>query len=300
MVHVKGEVSMKSRRRHMIPYLLVLPSLVVMALVLLYPFAKTIEYSLRDYALFRQDRPYVGLRNFVEVVQADTFWPVFKNTLCWSLGSMGLQLVLGLSVALLLNRPIPGVRIVRSLILLPWVMPGAVLGTIWPMLLSPLFGPVNDALLRLGLIDQPITFLGGIKTAMPAVIAANVWSGFPFWVLMLTAGLQNIPDELYEAAAIDGAGRWKQFRYITLPHLSLILNVTAVLSFIWSFNNLTLIFVMTKGGPLHFTRTFPIQIYLSAFRNHQFGEASALAVITFLFIAVAVFTYMWFARREDS
>lgn len=282
------------------PYGLVLPSLIVMCLILLYPFAKTVEFSLRDYTLYSSDRPFVGLSNFSKVLTADWFGVIFKNTLAWSFWSMLFQMIIGLSVALFLHRPIPGARIVRSLVLLPWVMPGVVLSTIWPMLLSPLFGPVNDALLRLGLIQEPITFLGNIRTAMPSVISANVWSGFPFWVLMITAGLQNIPDELYEAAAIDGANKWQQLRYVTLPHLSLILNITAVLSFIWSFNNLTLIFVMTKGGPLYFTRTMPLQIYFSGFQQHQIGQASALAVITFLFIAVAVFSYLWMTRRQES
>ena len=293
-------MSLGQRERRLTPYLLVLPSLFVMCLILLYPFAKTVEFSLRDYVLYSSHRPFVGLSNFIEVVTSDSFGTIFKNTLSWSFWSMLFQMVIGLGVAIFLHRPIPGAKIVRSLVLLPWVMPGAVLGTIWPMLLSPLFGPVNDALLRLGLIDSPITFLGSIKTAMPSVISANVWHGFPFWVLMITAGLQNIPGELYEAAAIDGATKWEQFRFVTLPHLSLILNITAVLSFIWSFNNLTPIFVMTKGGPLYFTRTMPLQIYFSAFQQHQIGLASALAVITFIFIAVAVFSYLWLARRQES
>lgn len=293
-------MKLRQWRKRFVPYGLVLPSLVVMALILLYPFAKTVEFSLRDYTLYSSHRPFVGLANFAKVLNADWFGVVFKNTLAWSFWSMLFQMIIGVSVALFLHRSIPGARVVRSLVLLPWVMPGVVLATIWPMLLSPLFGPVNDALLRLGFIQEPVAFLGNIRTAMPSVISANVWSGFPFWVLMVTAGLQNIPDELYEAAAIDGANPWQRFRYVTLPHLSLILNITAVLSFIWSFNNLTLIFVMTKGGPLYFTRTFPLQIYFSGFQQHQIGQASALAVITFVFIAVAVFSYLWMTRRQES
>jgi len=293
---------MKRRRnlKRLTPYALVLPSLVVMCLILLYPFVKTVEFSLREYTLYSSDRPFIGLSNFSRVFRADWFGVVFRNTLAWSIWSMLLQMVIGVAVALFLHRPIPAARIVRSLVLLPWVMPGVVIATIWPMLLSPLFGPVNDVLMRLGFIQEPVAFLGSVRTAMPSVISANVWSGFPFWVLMVTAGLQNIPEELYEAAAIDGASSWQRFRFVTLPHLSLILNITAVLSFIWSFNNLTLIYVMTKGGPLYFTRTMPLQIYFSAFQQHQIGQASALAVITFLFIAVAVFSYLWMTRRQDS
>ncbi len=188
-----------------------------------------------------------------------------------------LKLVFGLGIALLLNQPIRGRQFWRSLILLPWAMPAFVAYITWKLLYAPQGGAFNMILIGSGLVNAHVDFLSTRELAMPSVIIATFWRGFPFWVISFLAALQNVPQELYESAAIDGAGAWQRFRYITLPSIRHVVLVVVLLSTIWTTNGFENVWLLTQGGPSDATMTFPVLAYFGL-QSLRIGEASAVSV----------------------
>jgi len=203
-----------------------------------------------------------------------------------------------LGLALIFNQGLPGSRFLRALFLAPWVMPGVVVAIIWQWMYQPIFGILNTALGHVGIPGQQ--WLSDPATVLPAVIVVNVWKGFPFWMTMLTAGLQTVPRDLYEAATADGAGRWARFRYITIPSIKTVLVITTILSFVWTFNYLDLIYVLTNGGPANMTQIFPIYIYQTAFQSQQLGLAAAASMILFVAMTLVMILYLRVARVREA
>ena len=301
-MNLLASVAPRDRRltyRQVYPYLLIAPALCVLVLVLLYPFVDGVRISFYQDTLMSQSRPFVGLQNYRSVFQIPQFGLVLRISLTWALGSVLGEAMLGILVALLLNRSFRGRAFFRALLLCPWVMPAVVTAVIWRWLYHAEFGVVNQLLGPIGLFSAKENWLGDPNTALWAVIASNIWRGFPFWMTMILAGLQTIEPELYEAARVDGARNWQLFRYITLPNLRLVLTITSILSFVGNFNNFTLVYALTEGGPVDSTKILPIFIWENAFKFNRFGEAAAMATFFAVLMAIAILIYARLLRLRS-
>jgi multiple sugar transport system permease protein len=272
-----------------------LPALAVLAAMILYPIGYTIWLSFFDDA-----GRYVGLRNYQRMTGSPVSELALWNTFYYVGVSLVLQVLLGTMVGILINEPFRGRGFARSLILIPWIVPGIVAAATWSWMFHAEFGVVNYAFTASGLADQPIGWLTDRNKVMPALIAVNVWKMFPFVAVMVLAGLQAVPDSLYEAARVDGARFRDEVRYVMLPHLKPILVSITLLLLIWGLNGITLIYAMTKGGPANRSLITPIQIYKQGFENFRFGEAAALSVMFFVVVLVFVALYIRaFGRRAE-
>jgi multiple sugar transport system permease protein len=280
------------------PYLFLAPALVVTAAVIFVPALQTAWMSLHDYILYRpSDVPFVGLGNFARLAQDEVFWISLGNSLIWVLLAVGLQFLLGLGTALLLDESFWWRGVARALVVVPWALPSVIIGLMWTWMYDLNLGVVNDLLLRLGLIAAPVAWLARPDTALYAVILALVWQGFPFFAVMILAGLQTIPSELYEAAEIDGATRWQRLRHVILPALRQVIATALLLRIIWVANSLDVILVMTGGGPGYATHTLPLYAFLKAYSSMEFGYGAALALVLTALLLIVVTSYVRRAAR---
>ncbi|PKL05746.1 MAG: sugar ABC transporter permease, partial [Spirochaetae bacterium HGW-Spirochaetae-9] len=222
------------RKTNIWPYLLIAPALIVVLTVVFIPVLDAIGMSFRSYDLTRPSRNgFVGLKNYVAIFADPLFWQALWKTIVWVSVGVGFQFVFGFILALLLNRRFPGRGLVRSLSLIPWVTPGVLIGLMWRWIFDGNYGVLNDILLKLGMIQDKVPFLAQEATAFPAVILTIIWQGIPFFALMLLAGLQGIPDELYDSADVDGANGIQKFFLVTIPSLRSVIFVTTLLRIIW-------------------------------------------------------------------
>jgi multiple sugar transport system permease protein len=262
------------------PLFYVSPAVIVLALVMLFPLIVGFSYALRDIELLNPfSGGFVGLQHFQAILSDRVFFAALGNTLWWTFGSVFFQFLLGLILALLLNRSFPGKGVVQALVFLPWAVPSFLIGLNFAWLLNPVVGPIPHWLTALGLMAEPSNILAYPSTAMWGPILANVWYGIPFFAITLLAALQSIPQDIYEAAEIDGASRLQAFWTLTLPLLAPVIAITVLLRTVWIANFADLIVVMTNGGPADTTQTVATYIFTQAFRRLDFGYASALAVV---------------------
>ncbi len=265
-------------------YAFTLPAILLLALVLLVPLGDVFYLSVHT------DGPggtleFAGLANYRQFLDDPMFWNAVRNTTVFTVGSVILHLLLGMGAALLLNRKIVGRTVFRVIALVPWMFSSVVVAVLWNWMYSPQFGVINDILDRLGFHGAAeIAWLGELHLALPAVIFANAWRGFPFVMIMVLAGLQTIPREEYEAANVDGASGLAAFRYVTLPHLRFVIGIAVILDSIWTFRYFDLIQVMTHGGPANATEVLVTLVYRNSFEYFKFGYASAIAVVTFFIL----------------
>jgi multiple sugar transport system permease protein len=282
-------------------YAYLLPAAVCLGGTVLFPILKAIHMSLYHNVLSRpQDYHFIGLGNYVRMIQDPTFWLTLKNSFVWVFFSVSIQFVLGFLGALLLNAEFKGRAFCRTLNLLPWIIPGVVVGLVWEYLYQPNYGPVNDILRRVGLLTVPIAWLSQPAFAMASVIFANIWRGIPFFSIMILAGLQAIPDEVYEAATVDGASVTQRFWHVTLPMLRPIIVVATATRIIWTFNYADLIFVMTSGGPANATQITSSYTLLTAYTDLDFGYAATLSVILLVIMLVFTAFYLRFTKGVES
>jgi multiple sugar transport system permease protein len=261
------------------PYLLIGPVVLLVGLGVFYPVAYMLYLSGHDYLTIRPNEVrFVGLANYGRLLLDHEFWASLRISAIWVAGSVGPQFLLGLGLALLLNERFPGRGVVRTIVLLPWVVSGVVTGLIWIWLFDGTVGVINDLLLRAGLVGAPVAWTIHPGLAFFMVFVANAWRGAPFFAIVLLAALQSIPPELYEAAKIDGASGWQRFRHVTLPLILNAVIISTLLRSIWTFNYIDLLWTMTHGGPLNATRTLAIHIFDTAYRDGDFGYAATLAV----------------------
>jgi multiple sugar transport system permease protein len=270
-------------------WLLLAPALLILAAVYAYPIARSVWLSLLTQNLGTKLEPiFSGLSNYERMVQDSRFWQTIGNTMVFTISSLVLELGLGMAIALVLNQAFRGRGGVRTIAIIPWALPTALIAATWAWIFNDQFGVVNDLLMRLGLISSGINWLGNPLPAMVAVIFADVWKTTSFVAILLLAGLQSIPGDLYEAHAIDGATPWQSFRQITLPLLMPQTLIATLFRFAQSFGIFDLIQVMTGGGPGGATETVSIYIYATVMRYLDFGYGAALVVITFLILVVVV------------
>lgn len=278
-------------------YLLVLPAILVVLGVIAYPFAFSIWISFTD-RMVGTEGGFVGLRNFEYLLRWTSFNRAVVNTVILVVTTIAAKLVLGLAIASLLNQQIRARWFFRAVMLVPWIMPAFVAFLIWRMLYAPLGGAINLILVNLGIVEVPIDWLGTASTALPAVIVAAIWRGFPFFVVSFLAGMQNIPQELYDAAAVDGATAWRKFLHITLPGIRHIILVVTLLTTIWTSNTFTIIYMMTRGGPSDATTVFTILAYQQGILNYRLGEAAAVSVAFLPILIVLVVVIAGFLQRD--
>lgn len=270
-------------------WLLTIPALIVLLLIFAYPIVQAFWLSLYTENLGTQLQPvFSGLDNYTRMVGDGRFWISLRNTATFTLFSIVLELLLGLGIALVLDQTFRLRGIVRTVAILPWALPTAVMGLAWAWIFNDQYGVVNDILRGLGLIESNVTWLGDPVRAMTALITAEVWKTTPFIAIILLAGLQSIPQDLYEAHSLDGASPWQNFRQITLPLLMPQILIALLFRFAEAFGVFELVLVMTGGGPAGSTETVSLYIYSTVMRYLDFGYGSALIVVTFLILIAAV------------
>jgi multiple sugar transport system permease protein len=274
-------------------YILILPSLLLILAVVIYPVASGIILSFHEMRLTRPDlgTPFVGLKHYAAMMNDSVFRVALFNTIVWVVLGVTSQFVLGLITALALNRSLPGMKLARILILLPWIMPSVVAGHMWALMLDSRLGVINDILVRLGMLTEYKAWFADPNTALPTVLVVSLWNSFPFFTLLLLAGLQGIPDDLYEAASVDGANFWLQFRHITLPLLTPVIVAVIILRVIGLVNAPDLLIVLTGGGPGNATEVLSLYAFKKAYTEFNFGYAGALSV--FMLVLLMLFTVLY-------
>lgn len=284
--------------RRALPYLLLSPAVLATLALVFYPMLQAFATSLFHNILWKpRDVRFVGLDNYLAVAQDPVAWSSLGRTALWIGITVPLQLLLGLATALLLNQEFRWRGLARSLILIPWALPSVVIGLMWSWIYHPQVGLLNDLLLRVGILEAAMPWLADPATALYSIILALVWQGFPFFAIMILAGLQTIPANLYEAAAIDGATAWQQFREITLPGLKGVLVTAVMLRLIWVANSIDVIYVMTGGGPGYATQTLPLYAFKRTYASMDFGYGTALAVTFSLLLLLLIVVYLRRAGR---
>jgi multiple sugar transport system permease protein len=273
-----------------------LPALIVLFMLVAYPVTYTGWLSVTN-----DQGQFTGLQNFADVLRPRVTKQALWNTLWWVFGSIVFQVLLGVAAAILLNQNFVGRALARSITLIPWVIPGIVAATTWAWMFHTEFGIINYMLTSTGALDESVGWLTRANTVMPAMIAINVWKLFPFVAIMVLAGLQSIPQELYEAARMDGANYWDEVRHIMLPQIQPVITAVTLLLVIWALNAITIIYAITKGGPANRTLITPIQIFRLAFENVEFNQAAALSVMFFGVVMLIVLAYIrLFANQPGS
>jgi multiple sugar transport system permease protein len=272
-----------------LPYVMVAPSVVVTLAIVFLPMLQAIWMSLHEYVLFRPKAiQWIGIQHFLKILDDEVFWISLQHTVVWISLTVPAQLLLGLLTALLLNQQFFWRPLARALVIIPWALPSVVISLMWVWIYDANFGILNEFLLRLKLISYSIPWLADPDTALYAIILTLTWQGFPFFAVMILAGLQAIPKTYYEAAAIDGASVIQQYFYIT----------SVLLRIIWVANSLDVIFVMTGGGPGYATHTLPLYAFVEARTSLDYGYGSALAVTFSLLLTILVVLYLTRAQRS--
>ena len=281
-------------KRQATPYILLAPILLFVSLFLLWPMINVFVMSVQEYRLLKPDeRHFIGFQNFVTVFTEDkVFMKAIKNSVVWVAVSVAAQTILGFWLAYLLNQKFKGRGLYRALVLSPWAVAGVMVAIIWSLIYGETFGVLNDLLLKLGLIDQNISWFSDSTRAMTAVIIANVWRGIPFFTISYLSALAGISDDIYESARIDGARTMVTLFKITLPMIKDTIVITTLLRSIWTFNAVDLINTLTGGGPNNATMTMPLYIMQKFKLEYNYGYASALAAIASCIMMVVAFTYI--------
>ena len=280
-----------------IPLWLLLPAFLPILVFSVWPLLQGIYMSFTDYTLGSGGASFAGLENYRYLLSDTQFWRSFRIGAIWTISVTVGEVVLGFMLAMLLNANLPGQAIARVLVLAPWAIPPVIKGLMWRLIYHPDAGLLNSYLIRFGLLDQPINWLNDFTYALPAVILVGIWSSLPTTTIVLLAGLQSIPGELREAAAIDGAAGWGQFRYVTLPLMKPVILSISALQFMWNFNSFGLVFILTEGGPAGTTRLPMLFAYEEAFGFGNLAYSSALGTAM---VVVIGFVLVFYLRNQYS
>ena len=290
---------MQKRKITIWPYLLIAPALIIVLAVVFVPAVNAILMSFQNYDLRRPNQiGFVGFNNYVAVFQDPIFWKSLWKTILWVVFGVGFQFVFGFALALLLNKNFKGRGIARAVSLIPWVTPGVLIGLMWRWIYDGNYGVLNDLLQKVGIIKDSIPFLAQQTTAFPSVIVTIIWQGIPFFALMLLAGLQGIPGELYEAADIDGATSFQKLFQVTIPSLKNTIFVTTLLRIIWVANSVDVIFNMTEGGPAYSSQTLSVYIFNKG-NSLNLGYASTMSVLLTLLLSLVAVPYLKSMFKKD-
>tara|TARA_Y100000741_G_scaffold348997_1_gene317656 strand:+ start:163 stop:1053 length:891 start_codon:yes stop_codon:yes gene_type:complete len=280
------------------PYFLLAPSLIFILVIVAWPLIETFRLSLTDARLGGES--YVGFENYQELLEKKKFHRVITRTFFWMFLSVGLKILLGLAGAMLLNAAVPGRALFRVLVMPPWVIPIAIGCFGWLWLYNSHFGLLSGIAQRIGLIDGPFGFLAYKTPAFYSAIVTDVWVGTPMVTIFFLAAMQGVKRDLYEAAWVDGAGRWHRFRRITIPQIMPVIVTMSLLSMIWTFNSFEIIWILTEGGPRGATTTLIVDTYKTAIGNWKFGEGAARAVIIVALLGIFSFFYYSLIKKLNK
>lgn len=279
--------------------MMVAPALTVLVFVLLYPAAVAFQSSFYRIVTVTRKETFVGLGNYTKLLSDPNFWESLERSVIWSVGAISTQMVFGIAVALVLHKAIRGRSFVRGLVLFPYLVPAIVAVLIWRWAFSDTVGVANWILVDyLKVIDQPVPWFDP-GWVMFSIIIMSLWKYLPYWALFVLARLQTLPPELIDAAKIDGANSWQQFRYITLPWIMPVVIVLLVLRSIWAFNEFDMVYLPAGGGPLFETTTIPVYIRRIAFEFGDMGHAAAVAMAMLVLVACLTHFYFWIYRRAE-
>ncbi|WP_270395104.1 carbohydrate ABC transporter permease [Mediterraneibacter massiliensis] len=286
------------------PYLLILPAVLLIAGVMLYPLCKTFYLAFQHYnPAMPFANGFAGLENFIKIFTTEEFYSSLWVSLKWVVALVLLQLVFGMIVALILNQNFKGRGFFRALVFVPWAMSGVLTAVLFSLIYNQNYGVLNDLLMKIGLISEPVAWLGNQHLVLGSVIIAELWRGIPFFAISLLAAMQGLPQDVYEAARVDGATKWQSFRFVTLPLLKDTIVLTTLLRTIWEFNSVDLIFSLTNGGPVGKTTTLSVLIANQALTTNNYGYGSAISVVSFFILAIVAIIYMkvsGFGKGSDS
>jgi multiple sugar transport system permease protein len=277
--------------------ILMLPGVFLLILFMAYPFFLGIWLSLTDSTIGSMG-DFIGLRNFIDLLGDSIFHQTARNTLIYAMVTVPFKAMLGLGLAMVLSNRMRFSNPVRAAVMMPWIVPTALSTLGWFMIFDPVFSPVSWLLKSLGVIKQNINFLGEPNLAIASVCLVNIWRGVPFFGIIILAGLQAVPHELHEAAAIDGANAWHRFLHITIPAIRGVVLIAGLLSIIWTFADFQLIYVLTKGGPANTTHIFGTYAYQIGLSATDIGQGAAIALYMFPILSVFAVMLLIYLRRE--
>jgi multiple sugar transport system permease protein len=273
-------------------YVFVAPLMLWLAATILYPLIVAVQLSVQDVRFVGTEGNFVGLQNYERILTSPRFWNAMGRSLLWVGLNAFVQTMLAFFTALVLKSRFPGRNMARTWIILSWIVPTVVVVIIWRWLLSASGGIINYLLVSSGIISQPVGFFATSDAAFFSVVLINSWRWFPFIAVILLAALQRIPEELYEAAAVDGASALQRFFRITLPSLQPVLFVLGLIGTLLSFNVFDIIFLLTGGGPASATTTMPLLIYDTAFKGYRLSQAAAMSVVTGIILLVLALIFI--------
>src|SRR5437588_4987640 len=274
------------------------PALVLLLLLVAYPFFMALYFSVSN-AFIGRPSSFIGIRNFVKLWESDAFRQTFQNAFVFCGAAVGAKVVLGISLALLLNQQLWFKRMIRGAVLLPWVIPTALSTLGWSWMFNSLYSVVNWTGIAMGIMDPPgPNWLGQRYYAMAAVITVNIWRGLPFFAITILAGLVAIPKELYEAAQADGAGPGSRFWYVTLPMLKPVLAIVVLFSTIFTFSAFNIVYVLTHGGPINSTHLFATYSRMIGLESGRIGEGAAISLYLFPLLMFVVWAQLRFVRKQ--
>ncbi|MBS6766192.1 MAG: sugar ABC transporter permease [Clostridium sp.] len=288
-------------KKKMEPWLFLLPVLVILLLLFGYPLINSIIMAFQNYKLTApNDIQFNGLENFAKLFGDPDSMMILKNSFIYVIVSVLGQFLLGMMLALALKKQFRGRGIYQSIVFLPWAFSGFVVGLIFRWSFNGEYGVVNNLLMKFGLTDHNIAWLGTPGFSLAVVIMAMIWMGIPFFAIMILAALQSIPSDVYEAADVDGCGTVRQFFQITLPYIKPTLITTVLLRTIWIFNSLDLVVIITDGGPANTSQTLPAYMYSKAFGSYDFGFAAALGVILMLILGIYAMVFLKVTKYDKA
>lgn len=292
---------MTKAKKFITPYLYLLPTIVLMFILLIIPIFMVIGYSFYDNVIINNNPTFVGLENYTKVLSDPTFAVAIRNTLLFVIVSIVAHFIIGMTFAMLLNTrylSIMAKGIFRVIYALPWMFTASVIAIVWRMMLNP-NGVLNYLMMNAGIISEKVEWLGSRDVALATVTVINIWSGYPFYMISILAGLQGISTDLYEASALDGANAVQTFFRITIPQLKPILISLLMLDFVWTLQQFALIWMTTGGGPVNATETISTYIYKQGFSKYQYSMASAGAVILLIVCTIIGIFYVRQQKARD-
>ena len=282
-------------------YGLITPSMVVVFGVIIVPIITTLVYTFVNINPLSSHRgEFSGFSFYIKALTSKAFWDDLGRTLYFTIASTAIETVFGLLIALLLNQTFPGVRLLRSIIIIPWAIPTVVNGSLWKLMLNGEYGVINAVLVKLHIISNYQSWLGNPKTSMMCIVIADSWKMTPLAVIFFLAALQSIDPTIYEAARVDGANAFQRFHALTIPALKPTIMVIVVMRTVEKFKAFDIFYLMTRGGPANSTKTLMYDTYLQAFTNLNYSDAATYAYLIALVVALMTLAYVRLMRREDQ
>ena len=297
------KVGRKMKTRSYTKWLFVLPAVIVVAALFIYPIFSSLFYSMTTKNLIRPKYNFVGLKNYLDILSDPKFWAAFLNSLKWTVFSLLGQILVGFTAALALNRVNLFKGMYKTLLIIPWAFPSIVIAFSWTWILNGVYGILPNLLVKWNICESAPQFLTEKNLAFIVLVLINIWFGAPMIMVNVLSALQTVPQDQYEAAKIDGASTFQSFKHITLPHIKLVMGLLVVLRTVWIFNNFDLIYLITGGGPAGSTQTVPLYAYEMGWGTKLLGKSSAVTVLLFIFlmsVCIIYFTIMNCWEREEN